>query len=247
MTNAAKGGPGSGNWGHAGRPGLVGGSASGNGNPSPASVRRLKDGPPPLPPINAARIAEMHPKWTLEQATAFAQRADAERARADVNKVTIDSGSAHYLDIVRSGRVLIRKVHAEVGGFTAKYATLEFLTAMWKDAPEATRGCYASRTIWISARARVNDYVHEYGHYIDNLLGNQSGKAWFSDGLTTIHESLRREFFAETYAAWIQSRADPRKTYALLGRTGWQMDRPKFTGLVAELDRVLRAELGMVP
>lgn len=235
-----KGGKGSGNFDHAGRPGLVGGSTTGT---------RLADAIP-VRKYDADRIMQIHPNWTREQAESYI----AHLPLPDTSKIVIEKerGGKHHPDSyfrhVYNGRDAIKAVHKELTGVDVLYRSQAEVQNLGLTAK--VRGVYDGRRIFLTPAANDETYVHEYGHYIDNLMGVRQGDSWWSykesllaDITNPKDQWMKREMFAEFYSSWIYSKGKVKSTLSRLIRTqGW---KDTDLDIVEKWDSTLRSELDM--
>lgn len=236
-----KGGPGSGYEDHPGRPGEVGGSVA-------RSNARLAD-EVPIRPISIDRVMEMHPKWSRDQAQEYIDKLP----RPDTSKIIIvDKERSRFVARVQHGREMIRRVHKEITGVQVYYRSNSQMQDALIPIGSSANGVYSGRRIFLSETGSAETYVHEYGHYLDSLLGTKLGIKFFSEtepilSHITAKEDLwvNRESFAEFYSAWITNLGNVENTFNHLEtKVGWHASYDK--DLVEAWDRLLRSELDMV-
>ncbi len=223
-----------------------------------AGFQPLSAGAPPWPALRRDIVQSMHKKWTPEQVEDYCKRCEAISAEAGLEKKIRLDGGENFKDKARASLDRIRQVHEPVTGVRFRQTAQSDLDALTGGGVGGTKGCYQNRDVFLPPSFNHNTFCHEYGHYIDNMLGVTHGGQQTKPGFSTISEApaLQRHFtrpldkttawerheaFAEVYSAWVRSGANVERTMNRLAEEGTRWPR----GFVDDLDALLRSELRM--
>jgi len=244
-----KGGKGSGHFGHVGILGKVGGSL-----PSGGGIRKLRDGIPIIK-IDVNKLMELHPSWDMTRTQQYADYINSKRLLEE-QSISYESKytqeySSKFINTVNSGRMSIKAVHKEVPGVKIAYRRQRDLDDITGGGTGGTLGAYGWRMIFLGPRSTADTYIHEYGHFLDSVLGNARGGKTYSlldpEHLFAMNEEgwFKKESYAEFYHAWIRNKADPIKTASWLKSSGGWGNLHSTDAIVTAWDKLLREELDM--